>query len=571
MGEPLRVLLVEDSPDDAEILRRCLAREGLDPWLTRVESAADLGAALRDSRWDVVLADHHLPGFSSLCALEIVRASGLDLPFLIVSGMIGEDVAVEAMRAGADDYVLKRSLSRLVPAIRRATKEAEERRALRRAEEQIEWGRTHDGLTGLVDGCEMERLVGEALTASGAGDAPASFALVDLDGFRALNGALGRAAGDAILQGVAAAIRARLHPGDVAGRTGADEFGLFMPSCRAEDAMTRVRALVETISKLRFRWLSRALAVTASAGVVAIPGPGMRGDAVFREAGAACAAAKELGGKRVRLFDRCDAQVMRRWHEAEWVPGLLDAIDGDRFVLYVQKLRHLRGGSADGAVCEVLLRLEGEAGRLVPAGTFIPAAERFGLAPTIDRWVIEHVLGFLAARPRPSPVGPSLVLVNLSGASLGDAGFADDVERMFARSGCDPATVCLEVTETAVVRDLPAAVDLMSRLRRLGCRFALDDFGAGLSSLGYLRVLPVQFLKIDGLFIREMARDATARAIVESVRSLAHATGLETVAEWVEDPATLACVESAGLDYAQGFAIHVPEPMTSRRGHGDGA
>lgn len=564
MGEPLRILLVEDSPDDAEILRRFLAREGLDARLTRVDSAAALGAALQASPWDVVLADHRLPGFSSIAALELVRASGLDLPFLIVSGTIGEEVAVDAMRAGADDYVMKRSLSRLAPAIRRGMKEAESRKARRGAEQQIEWSRTHDGLTGLVNACEMERLVGEALEAAGPEDAPASFALVDLDGFRALNGALGRAAGDAILQGVASAVRSRLRPGDVLGRTGADEFGLLMPACRAQDAMTRVRALVETISKLRCPWLSKALAVTASAGVVAISSSGTSGEDVFREASAACNAAKELGGKRVRLFDRFDSQVMRRWHEAEWVPGLLDAIERDGFVLYVQKLRHLRGGSADGAVSEVLLRLEREDGRLVPPGTFIPAAERFGLAPTIDRWVLEHVLSFLSARPRPSPESPAMLLVNLSGASLGDPGFADDVERSFARWGCDPAAVCFEVTETAVVKDLPAAVDLMMRLRRLGCRFALDDFGVGLSSLGYLRILPVQFIKIDGLFIREMARDATARAIVESVRSLAHATGLETVAEWVEDPATLECVESSGLDYAQGFAVHVPEPMLSR-------
>lgn len=563
MGEPLRVLLVEDSPDDAEILRRFLAREGLDARLTRVENAADLRAALSASSWDVVLADHRLPGFSSIAALELVRASGLDLPFLIVSGTIGEDVAVEAMRAGADDFVQKRSLSRLGPAIRRGIKEAESRRERRAAEQQLSYGRTHDGLTGLVNGCELERLVGEALSAARSDGAPASFALVDLDEFHALNGALGRAAGDAILQGVASVIRSALLPGEVAGRTGADEFGLLLPACQADDALRRVRALVESISTLRFRWLDRALVVTASAGVVAIPSLGTGVEDVMREASAACIAARDLGGKRVRLFDRRDSQVMRRWNEAEWVPGLLDALDRDRLVLFVQKLRHLRGGSADGTVSEILLRLKSEDGRLIPPGEFIPAAERFGLAPTIDRRVLDHVLGFLAERRRPSPDRPATLLVNLSGASLGDVGFADDVEKAFARWGCDPAAVCFEVTETAVVKDLPAAVDLMTRLRRLGCRFALDDFGTGLSSLGYLRTLPVQLLKIDGLFIREMARNATARAIVESVRSLAHATGLETVAECVEDPVTLECVESAGLDYAQGFAVHVPEPLSS--------
>ena len=553
---------MEDSTDDAEVLRRFLVRDGLEGRLTRVESAAELAAALEASVWDVVLADHSLPGFSSTAALELVRASGLDLPFLIVSGTIGEDVAVEAMRAGADDYVLKRSLSRLGPAIRRGVKEAESRRERRDAERQLSYGRTHDGVTGLANGCEMERLVGEALAAARSDGAPASFALVDLDGFRTLNGALGRAAGDSILRCVADLIQSQLLPGDVVGRTGADEFGLLLAASGGDDAMTRVRALVASISALRFRWMDKALAVTASAGVVEITSLGRGGEQILREASAACNAAKELGGKRVRLFDRRDSQVMRRWVEAEWVPGLLDAIDRDRFVLFVQKLRHLGGRTADGALSEILLRLRDEDGRLVSPGAFIPAAERFGLAPILDRWVLEHVLGFLAARPRRIPARPDTLLVNLSGASLSDTGFAADVERAFARWGCDPASVCFEVTETAVVRDIPAAVDLMTRLRKLGCRFALDDFGTGLSSLGYLRTLPVQRLQVDGLFIREMSRDATARAIVESVRSLAHATGLETVAECVEDPVTLECVANAGLDYAQGFAIHVPEPLS---------
>lgn len=559
---PLRVLLVEDSADDADIVRRLLNRDGLAPLVERVQNADEMSAALEASGWDVVLADDHLPSFSSAAALNLVRARGSDVPFLIVSGAIGREAAARALQAGADDVVSKSDLARLVPALRRGLREVENRRARRTAEEQLTRIRTHDPLTGLVNGDELLRRLTAALSATERTDRPVSFVLLDLDGFRSLNGALGRAAGDAILQGVAMALRAAVADGETVARIGVDEFGILLPGRDAEEATRRGARLVETVSALRLRSAGRALVVRASAGVVTVTSGDRAADDVLREATAACVAAKELGGRRVRCFDRSDPAVMSRWTEAEWVPRLIDALDNDRFVLYAQRLLPLRPAAPGERVTEVLVRLVDPDGRLVLPGEFVPAAERFGLAAAIDRWVVRELIHRVSRRP-PSPEesGPSTLLVNLSGTTLSDLTFAEDVERMLRRSACDPSLFCFEVTETAVVRDLEAAVDLMARLSRLGCRFALDDFGTGLSSLAYLRSLPVQLLKIDGAFIRGLARDATARAIVESVVHLARALGLGTVAEWVEDSATLERVTTAGLDYAQGFAIHTPEPF----------
>ena len=559
---PLRVLLVEDSADDAEIVRRLLSRDGLAPLMERVQNADEMSAALEASGWDVVLADDHLPSFSSAAALNLVRAQGTDVPFLVVSGAIGREDAVRALRAGADDVVSKSDLSRLVPALRRGLREAENRRARRTAEEQLTRIRTHDPLTGLVNGDELLRRLTAALSTTERTDRPVSIILLDLDGFRALSGALGRAAGDAILRGVAAALRATVSEGETVARIGVDEFGVLLPGRDAEEATRRGAQLVETVSALRLRSAGRALVVRASAGVVTVTSGDRVADDVLREATAACIAAKELGGRRVRRFDRADPAVMRRWREAEWVPRLLDALDNDRFVLYAQSLLPLHPSAPGERVTEILVRLVEPDGRLVLPGEFVPAAERFGLAAAIDRWVVRDLLRRVSSLPPPPAAGgPDTLLVNLSGTTLSDLAFAEDVERMLRGSTCDPSRFCFEVTETAVVRDLEAAVDLMARLSRLGCRFALDDFGTGLSSLAYLRSLPVQLLKIDGAFIRGLARDTTARAIVESVVHLARALGLGTVAEWVEDSATLERVTTAGLDYAQGFAIHTPEPF----------
>ena len=559
---PLRVLLVEDSADDAEIVRRLLSRDGLSPLLERVQNADEMSAALEASGWDVVLADDHLPSFSSAAALSLVRARGTDVPFLIVSGAIGRDAAVRALRAGADDVVSKSDLARLVPALRRGLQEAENRRARRTAEEQLTRIRTHDPLTGLVNGDELLRRLTTAVSTIDRTGRPVSFVLLDLDGFRSLNGALGRAAGDAILQGVAVALQGVVSEGETVARIGVDEFGVLLPGLDAEEATRRGARLVETVSALRLRSAGRALVVRASAGVVTITSGDRAADDVLREATAACVAAKELGGRRVRRFDRSDPAVMKRWTEAEWVPRLLDALDNDRFVLYAQSLLPLSPAAPRERMTEVLVRLVGADDRLVLPGEFVPAAERFGLAAAIDRWVVRNLLHRVSSHPpRSEENGPGTLLVNLSGATLSDLAFAEDVEGMLRRSACDPSRFCFEVTETAVVRDLEAAVDLMARLSRLGCRFALDDFGTGLSSLAYLRSLPVQLLKIDGAFIRDLARDATARAIVESVVHLARALDLGTVAEWVEDSATLERVRTAGLDYAQGFAIHTPEPF----------
>lgn len=560
MSKDLRVLLVEDSEDDALLLERELRRHGYRPTLHRVDSAAQLAQALANPDWDVVITDHNLPGFSSAAALDLVRQASQDVPVIILSGTIGEDVAVAAMKAGASDYIMKDNLARLVPAIEREVRDAAIRRAHRAAEATIRHLAYHDPLTGLTNRAQFERKLAEAIEEARALDRHHALLYLDLDQFKVVNDTCGHVAGDELLKQVALLLHAQVRDSDIVARLGGDEFGILLRNCplaRAQDIAAQVLA---ALNEFRFSWLGKTFAIGGSIGLVAINrSSGTLADLMGR-ADVACYAAKDLGRNRIHLFQEDDVELARRQGEMHWVARINAALEQDRFELHWQRIDAL-GPTPRPAFREILLRLRDESGTLIGPGAFLPAAERYNLAPALDRWVVRRLLEHVARHPAAAHGAAPSYFVNLSGATLNDAGFDAYLRELLRETGLPATLLCFEITETAAIANLSRALDFIHTIRAEGCRFALDDFGSGLSSFTYLKTLPVDYLKIDGAFVRDITRDPMDRAIVEAIHRIGHTVGLKTVAEFVEDAAILPELTRLGVDYAQGYELHRPEPL----------
>lgn len=562
MNRPLRVLLVEDSETDALLLERELARSGFALQLSRVDNREAFEQAIGQDRWDVLITDHNLPSFSSEAALARTRELGLDLPVIIVSGTIGEDVAVAAMKAGASDYIMKDNLARLAPAIDRELREAGLRRQHREAEATIRHLAFHDSLTGLPNRHRFEQRLALALNSAREWNKQHALLYIDLDQFKVVNDTCGHMAGDQLLRQLAEAMQAKVRDSDTLARLGGDEFGLLLEGCPLGRAEELAGQMLQTISDFRLHWDGKLLTVGASIGVAPISALDLRVDDVLRNADIACYLAKEHGRNRFQVYTEDDQDLQRRRGEMQWVARLRWALENDRFVLHRQNIVPLQGGGRPGDRCELLIRLRDEDDQLASPTSFLPAAERFGQAPAIDRWVVNHLLAALASgRPLHAGDKARRFFINLSGVTLNDDSFYDFLREAIRRSGVAPEMLCFEITETAAIGNLDRSVRFMAGIRAEGCAFALDDFGAGLSSFTYLKALPIDYLKIDGAFVRNITTNELDCAIVESVNRVGHVVGLKTIAEFVETDEVGQRLQQIGVDYAQGFGLHRPEAL----------
>ena len=560
MGNPLRVLVVEDSEDDALLLVRELRRAGYAPRSLRVQTAEELQAALREHTWDVVVTDHNLPGFSSEAALTIVNDSGLDLPVIIVSGSIGEDIAVAAMKMGAHDYIMKDNLTRLVPAIERELREAELRRSHRLAEATIHHLAFHDHLTGLVNRHEFDRRLKEALRHAKEGEHAHVLLYLDLDQFKVINDTCGHQAGDQLLRQLAVVLREKVRSNDTLARLGGDEFGLLLESCPLEQAHQIAEGIREAVANFRFVWQDKTFSVGVSIGMTPITSDARSVDEILSAADVACYTAKDMGRNRVHVYLEDDSELLRRHDEMRWVSRIKQALEDDRFLLYRQSMQVLETNSQLHSHSEFLLRMVGDDGKIILPGAFIPAAERYGTMTLLDRWVVKSVIEHLSGLYRQTPDANKLgtFFVNLSGSSLNDAAFFSYIGEQLEVNRLPPELLCFEITETAAISNLHLAVDFIHGIRSLGCQFALDDFGSGLSSFSYLKAMPVDYLKIDGGFVRDITSDPMNYAIVQAVNEIGHVAGLRTIAEFVEDDAVLSTLQDIGVDLAQGYGIARP-------------
>jgi len=434
--------------------------------------------------------------------------------------------------------------------------------------EQLSWQASHDALTGLANRREFERRLALLLASPRTAPREGALLYVDLDQFKIVNDTCGHQAGDEMLRKVCRLLQNGLREGDTLARLGGDEFGILLKDCPAGAAARIAENLRQSAQELKMAWGSRILGTGLSIGLVPLSPELDTLHEVLRVADMACYRAKETGRNKVYIYQPEDAVLSRHAGEMDWLQRLRLALEQNRFCLYAQDISPLQeanGASAtaeSGLHIELLLRLRGEDGEMIAPGLFIPAAERYGLMPSIDRWVVEQAFSTLARqREHPGARQIATCAINLSGTSLGDERLFDDIQAQLLRHGIAPHTVCFEVTETSAIAHLPSAIRLIKALKWLGCRFSLDDFGAGMSSFTYLKHLPVDYLKIDGGFVRDMLTDPTNHAMVEMINRIGHVMGKRTIAEFAESSAIVEALRAMGVDYAQGYALARPRPF----------
>jgi len=411
---------------------------------------------------------------------------------------------------------------------------------------------THDSLTGLINRSEFEKLLKAALNGSG------KFHVVlylDLDQFRIINDACGHIAGDELLRQLSRLMQPALRVGDVLARMGGDEFAVMLKNCPAEQGSRVAEKLRLLVSEFSFEWEKRRFTTGVSIGQVNFSDDNPSYSDVMRAADTACFTAKDKGRNRVQVYKADAKDITLRRGEMAWVRSIQQALDEDRFLLFRQKIDTAHGDDASYAHYEILLRMQDEEGNIVLPMTFIPAAERYGLMPKIDRWVISAMFSRFQSEP------PALWSVNLSGTSINDDQFLDFIREQFTIHNVPPQAICFEITETAAISSLSRASHFINDLRTMGCKFSLDDFGSGMSSFGYLKYLQVDYLKIDGSFVMNMVHDPIDRAMVESIHKIGFLMGLQTIAEFVEDEETRKMLEDIGVNYVQGYGVSRPEPF----------
>ncbi len=422
---------------------------------------------------------------------------------------------------------------------------------------KLSYHASHDILTGLVNRREFESRLERAMKSAKAREASFALCHIDLDQFKIINDNCGHSAGDALLGQVGALLKSKIRWRDTVARLGGDEFGVLLESCSLEEAIRSAEALREAIRNYKFVWEERTFRLGASIGVVPLSTENEDVASVVSAADSACAAAKESGRNRIYSFQENDIDLMRRRREMQWAARINNALEDSRFEIYRQVIQPLQTQD-QGLHYELLLRMRDEAGKIVAPDQFIAAAERYGLTPNIDRWMIEHALRWLVSEADEREK-LAMCSINLSGQSLGDDKFLPFVIDHFHRSGIDASKICFEITETAAIASFSQANRFIHALKELGCRFALDDFGTGLSSFGYLKHFPVDFLKIDGSFVKEILHDPIDREMVRSINEIGHLTGKQTIAEFAENVEIIEMLRSLGVDYAQGYGIATPQ------------
>jgi diguanylate cyclase (GGDEF)-like protein/PAS domain S-box-containing protein len=422
---------------------------------------------------------------------------------------------------------------------------------------QMTFQASHDALTGLIDRREFEKRLLLALLSGKQDSKQHTLLYLDIDHFKIVNDTGGHIAGDELLKKITSILQGQLRTNDTLARVGGDEFGLLLEGCPTQPALRVAELLRQSVQEFNFIWKEKVFHLGISIGLVTFGNGSETLPDILQMADAACYLAKDKGRNRVQIYTAEDARLAQRSGEMGWVGRIQKALNEERFVLYTQKISPLANNCDEGEHYEMLLRMQDEDGTLVPPMTFIPAAERYGLMPQLDRWVITTAFTQYERRHPPGKARGTCA-INLSGASICDENFYEFVVAQLDRYKVPPDGVCFEITETSAIANLAQATVLVGRLKELGCRFSLDDFGSGMSSFAYLKHLPVDYLKIDGGFVKDMVDDPIDHAMVEAINHIGHVMHIKTIAEFVENDAILNALEKIGVDYAQGYGIEKP-------------
>jgi diguanylate cyclase (GGDEF)-like protein/PAS domain S-box-containing protein len=425
---------------------------------------------------------------------------------------------------------------------------------------QLAYQASHDSLTGLINRVEFDSRVEQAIHSANQSEKVHVLFYLDLDQFKIVNDTCGHHAGDELLRQVTRLLRGGLREADTLARLGGDEFGVLLSGCPLDTGAQIAEKLRGLVEEFRFGWEEEVFRIGASIGVVPITNAVTGLTELLRAADSACYVAKEGGRNRVHVLKPEDREVMEQHGQMQWMRRIQEAIDHDHFALYSQPMVSVKDGTV--LFSELLLRMVDGAGttqeRIFSPAAFMPAAERYHLMPLIDRWVITHALKALAG-PDCRLGQTASVTINLSGQSMSDLSLCDHVLRELRDSGVSPGRICFEITESAVISNMEVARQFVQLLKDNGCKFALDDFGTGLSTFDYLKNLPVDFVKLDGVLVRELDTSRVSQAMVHAINYVTHVMGMQSIAEFVENDAILDILGNLQVDYAQGYGIARPE------------
>ncbi len=415
------------------------------------------------------------------------------------------------------------------------------------------WQACHDPLTGLGNRYEAESQIQALIDDARQNDAEHALLYLDIDQFNIVNNTSGQAAGDELLKQLAAHLSESVDNDIAIDRVGSDQFVLLLMNQGIEEVKSTARQILDRINSTRFEWLDRSYDITASIGIVPVTASRDNVESIWSDAYIACDVAKEKGGDHMHVAEETSEETKLRREGMDWTSRLRRAMNDDRLVLFSQGIKSMNNGIAHS---EILVRYEEENGDIVPAASFIPAAERYNLITEIDLYVVRKTIQYMSHdHDRRS------YSINLSGMSLGNRQLLDLIISELEKCDVDPERLCFEITETAAIRNATSAIQFMNVLHGLGCHFFLDDFGTGLSSFGYLKTLPLDIIKIDGHFIRNIEKDSANRSIIEAINTIAHGFGMKTVAEGVETETQLAILGAIGIDYVQGYLVERPSRL----------
>jgi len=426
--------------------------------------------------------------------------------------------------------------------------------------EELSYQATHDALTGLVNRSEFERRLQRVIEANQSKSGQHAICYLDLDQFKIINDTCGHLAGDELLRQLSEILLSKVRKRDTLARLGGDEFGVLMEHCDIAHARRVTDSLRATVEEFRFVWQDKKFSIGVSIGLVPLSVEIGNLNEVLSAADAACYAAKDAGRNRVHIYSVDDKQVSQHRGEMKWVSRINQALEDDLFALYYQKIVPIDQNLSDGDHYELLIRMIGKDGEVIPPGAFLPAAERFGLSTKIDHWVVNSAFSWMETHPAKLKK-LELCTINLSGQTLGNDEFMEYLINKLDENLVNPNKICFEITETSAVANLSNAIRFIKKIREKGCHFALDDFGSGVSSFGYLKNLPVDYLKIDGAFVRDIKTDRIDRAMVKSINEIGQIMDKKTIAEFVENDAILQELKKIGVDYAQGYGIAKPRAL----------
>lgn len=430
------------------------------------------------------------------------------------------------------------------------------------ATQQLSYQARHDVLTGLINRREIETRLDRALKSAREFGTQHVFCYMDLDQFKIVNDTCGHHAGDTLLRQLSLILRQRVRDGDSLARLGGDEFGLLLENCSISDARHLAQELLDIVNEFRFVHEDKIFGVGVSIGMVAITAQTVSVESLLSASDTACFAAKDNGRNRIHLFEPEDDDVVRRHGEMQWTARIKQALEENRFCLYGQPILPLGSNDDETRYFEILLRKLGPEGKIIPPMAFIPAAERYHMMPAIDRWVIRNALAvYRTMLDKHGSEVPCVFTINLSGVSLGDPELLGYIQDQLILHGVPPTGICFEITETAAIVNLAHTVELIKTLKGIGCGFLLDDFGSGMSSFAYLKNLQVDFIKIDGAFVRDIATNPIDLAMVQSIHGIAKAMQIKTIAEFVESAQAVEMLTAMGVHYGQGFHLGKPVPI----------